>query len=149
MSVTWNGSEITNPILIYHDEIIADLHGRPYTIGDAFRPGALMCKSKTRARAAWRYTDSGFFNDTTIFTPENGFQQIRNLEDDVPSLSRLSRSNRGVSLSEPKYNGLWFCRVNVDNDEDDVRRNFVFVGLYSRGGDSGTKHYCNHEFCYN
>ena len=47
VSVTWNGTTVTGPVLIYHDEILVD-PGPSYSIGDTDRPGTLVCRSDSR-----------------------------------------------------------------------------------------------------
>ena len=63
VTVTWNGTRITGPVLIiYHDEIIVD-PGPTYSVGDIATPGALVCTSETTSRASWRGSDHLFFGD--------------------------------------------------------------------------------------
>ena len=57
---TWNGTRITGPVLIYHDEIIVD---PTRSLGVLTAPGALVCTSQSRPRTAWRRADHKFFND--------------------------------------------------------------------------------------
>lgn len=133
VSVTWNGTAITAPVLIYHEEVLADPEP-PYLLGDDLnRTGALVCRSESRTRAAWRYTDGEFFDDVTIrMNPRGGYQQIRSDNVTVPSVSRLSRVS---PTAANEINGLWTCRVQVIDEDglQDVLDNFVFVGLYHRG----------------
>ena len=108
VNVTWNGTNITGPVLIYHDEIIVD-PGPTYSIGDITAPGALVCTSETTAyRASWRPSDHRFFYDvnsgrisTTVLN------QIRTAADATPNRGRLSRANETVNPSAPNQNGLW------------------------------------------
>ena len=132
MSVSWNGTTLTGPTLIYHDELILDgTNPPPLDIGDVNRTGALVCRSETRVRAAWRTTGGGFFEDTN--TRVAAIQQIRTDFSTVPSLSRLSRGTRDIQ-TDPNFNGLFTCRVNVVHDLEDALANFVHVGIYARGG---------------
>ena len=131
VSVTWNGAILTGPTLIYHDELILDgTNPTPFDIGNVDRPGALVCRSETRVRAAWRATNGSFFSDTTSHS--GTIRQIRTDIATVPSLSRLSRGTTDVE-TDPDFNGLFTCRVNVDGDLADVLANFVHVGIYARG----------------
>ena len=137
VSVTWNGTTLTGPTLIYHDELILDgMNPQPLDIGDPNRPGALVCRSETRPRAAWRRTNGEFFMDTT--SRVRHIQQIRTNSTAVPSLSRLSRGSTAVDLN-PNFNGLFTCRVQVvGNDTEDTLANFVHVGVYARGNPQGS-----------
>ena len=128
--MTWNGTTLTGPTLIYHDELILDgTNPRPLDIGDVNRTGALVCRSETRVRASWRTTDGSFFPDTTSRT--GTIQQIRTDSTTVPSLSRLSRGTTNV-LTDINNNGLFTCRVHND------ATSFVHVGIYARGGGEDT-----------
>ena len=126
VNVTWNGTKITGPVLIYHDEIIVD-PGPTYSIGDIAAPGALVCTSETTARASWRRADHAFISDvdrgaisTTVLN------QIRTAADATPNRGRLSRDNENVNPSDASQNGLWCCRVSINST-------FVFAGVYRRG----------------
>ena len=128
VTVTWNGTRITGPVLIYHDEIIVD-PGPTYSFGDIAAPGALVCTSETTARASWRRSDHLFIGDVTsrpIST--TNLNQIRTAADATPNRGRLSRDNENVNPSAPNQNGLWCCRIGSNNPEG-----FVFVGVYRRG----------------
>ena len=135
VTATWNGTKITGPVLIYHDEIAVD-PGPTYSFGDIAAPGALVCTSETRPRAGWRRADHEFFRDVTdaVISMIN-LNQIRTGPLAVPSHTRLSRANEFVDPSAANQNGLWCCRVNSlgDDDNDNVVANFVFVGVYRRG----------------
>ena len=126
VSVTWGGTTLTGPTLIFHDELILDgTNPPPLLVGDVNRQRALVCRSETRIRASWRTTDGLIFSDTTSRT--GTIQQIRTDSNTVPSLSRLSRGTTNVE-TDPDYNGLFTCRVNNDDTS------FVHVGIYARGG---------------
>ena len=130
--VTWNGTRITGPVLIYHDEIKVD-PGPTYSLGDLAAPGALVCTSQTRARAGWRRADHEFFDDVSGQVSTTVLNQVRTGSTAVPSLTRLSRDNEGVNPGVGNQNGLWCCRVQSMGDEADVVANFVFAGVYRRG----------------
>ena len=128
VTVTWNGTRITGPALIYHDEIIVD-PGPTYSVGDIAAPGALVCTSGSTTRASWRGSDHLFFGDvatrpisTTILN------QIRTAATATPNRGRLSRDNENVNPSAPNQNGLWCCRIAGVNTAG-----YVFVGVYRRG----------------
>ena len=124
VSVIWNGTTITGPILIYHDEITDDLTTVP-TVGNSDGPGDLVCRSENHEAAHWRNPDG-----RTV--PESGnYRQVDS--DGVPSLSRLSTPNE---LTGSDFNGLWICHVtNSDTSllERDILDNFNYVGIYNRG----------------
>ena len=124
--VTWNGTRITGPVLIYHDEIIVD-PGPTYSFGDIAAPGALVCTSETGERASWRRADHAFFSDvdrgaisTTVLN------QIRTAATATPNRGRLSQPSENVNPSDANQNGLWCCRVSANPA-------FVFAGVYRRG----------------
>ena len=119
--VTWNGTRITGPVLICHDEISVD---PARSLGDITAPGALVCTSETRPRSNWRRADYSDGPQAPLLS------QIRS---DVPSRARLSRDNEGVNPSFSHQNGLWCCQVNSVGDDADVVANFVFAGVYRRG----------------
>ena len=124
---TWNGTRITGPVLIYHDEIIVD-PGPTYSFGDIAAPGALVCTSETTIRASWRRADHGFFSDVdrgAIST--TNLNQIRTAATANPNRGRLSRDNENVNPSVAHQNGLWCCRVSGGGSA------FVFAGVYLRG----------------
>ena len=125
VNVTWNGTRITGPVLIYHDEIIVD-PGPTYSIGDIAAPGALVCTSETTARASWRRANHYFFDDVSKQISTTVLNQIRTAETATPNRGRLSRDNENVNPSDPNQNGLWCCRVSRNTA-------FVFAGIYRRG----------------
>jgi hypothetical protein len=135
--VTWSGTRVTGPLLIYHDEIGVD-PGPAYDIGDSNSDGALVCTSATRPIAGWRVADHDFFNDVSGSISTTRLNQIRAPASD-PTVARLSRDNGAVSSSDPDQNGLWACRVNNLPHETPlggqahVAANIVFVGIYRRG----------------
>ena len=125
--VTWNGTRITGPVLIYHDEIIVD-PGPTYSFGDIAAPGALVCTSETTARASWRRSDHAFIGDVdsgAISTTD--LNQIRTAATATPNRGRLSQPSENVNPSAANQNGLWCCRVGPNPTA------FVFAGVYRRG----------------
>ena len=127
VTVTWNGTLVTGPILIYHDEVRLDGNDNPM-LGDVDGPGALVCRSQTRPRVGWRMTNGGFFEDTDQGRLDN-INQIRNGIEDVPSFARLSR---GTTNPPENFDGLVLCRVDTRGDSADVIANFIFIGFYNR-----------------
>ncbi len=74
VSVTWNGTTITGPVLIYSDEIPVDGSSNN-TIDDPNGPGALICRSEDRARVSWHYV-SGIIVRGPEFTADMVFLQF-------------------------------------------------------------------------
>ena len=82
VSVIWNGTVVTGPILIYHDEITDDLTTVP-TVGNSNGPGDLVCRSENHEEARWRHP-RGFSVPTS-----GNYRQVESAAG-VPSLSQLS-----------------------------------------------------------
>ena len=127
VSVIWNGTVVTGPILIYHDEITDDLTTVP-TIENSNGPGDLVCRSENHEEARWR-------NPNGHSVPRSGnYRQVHSAAG-VPSLSRLSTPNQ---LTGSDVNGLWICQVaNSDIPDQDILENFNYVGIYNRGSGDG------------
>ncbi len=123
--MTWNGTIITGPVLIYRDELL--INPNATTIGDPNGAGVLICKSEDSASISWHYID-GFrvrgpqFIDTFQVITTQG----------TPSLSQLLLNNAGTNeLDSANLNGLWHCRLNAgEQNEFDEEVN---VGIFSRG----------------
>ena len=135
MSVTWNGSTITGPVLIYLDEILVDSYNTT-DIGDPNRPGALICKSENRgSNATWHFAD-GVLVSIASTSSTTTFKQIRAREG---MMSRLSLSRRQFAYHHRdiyvRFNGAWHCRLNA------IRNNIYYtvfdqqinVGIFVRG----------------
>ena len=122
--MTWNGTLVTGPILIYHDELRLDGNDNPM-LGDVNGPGALVCRSESRPLAQWRMTTGMMVQDTG-----GDINQIQTDTQATPSFSRLSR---GTTNSPPEnFDGLLICRVNTLSDPRDVFANFSYIGFYNR-----------------
>ena len=134
MSVTWNGSTISGPVLIYVDEIPVDNYRTAEISERDIRPGDLVCRSQGRARVSWYFTD-GVVVSATPLSESKGYIQTRTRENEVPSLSRLSLGRESVFNTEPRQNGLWHCRLN-----DNEMTNEINVGIFSRGGGKQAMH---------
>ena len=123
MTVTWNGTLVTGPILIYHDELRMDGNNNPM-FGDVDGPGALVCRSQTRPLVNWRNTDRALVQETG-----GDINQIRTDELTTPSFARLSR---GTTNTPENFDGLLICRVDTRSDPADVIANFNYIGFYNR-----------------
>ena len=131
MSVTFNGTTITGPILIYHDEIVSDT--TIPTDENSDDPGDLVCRSASIGQPFWRDPTG----DSVPITNSGDFYQVRTSEDpgpiQYPSLTRLSTIDY-LDSTDSTINGLWICPIGeTGNDENpDVIASFIYVGIYSR-----------------
>ena len=119
VALTWNGTEVTEPILIFQDELAFDM---PFTDLDA--PGALICRSSI-AQPQWRNVGNSVIQANT-----NG--NIRQLRTSGPGHSQLLRGSQGGSTNN-SHNGLITCRIATsDQNVIDVVASFKYVALYIR-----------------
>ncbi len=119
----WNGTTITTPALIFHDELLFSTGSE--TVGDPNRAGALICRSEDDAQAGWHFPNDlavDDFSDSRI----SYFQQIRTGNTVTPSISRLLRTSSDP-VSTTSASGYWNCRVNGDRNYD------IEIGIYNRG----------------
>ena len=132
--MTWNGTEVTRPILIYHDEILADPTDL-LPINDTAQ-GTLICTSADVAVsgiASWHLPNNAAVPNTAA---REGFYQ-KLAFDFIPITSalrgryrsQLTRSQQILILTDADHNGLWTCRGNNDTQHVPIP-----VGLYYRGG---------------
>ncbi len=100
-----NGTEVTVPYLLYHDEI---------SIGTTTTSGNLTCTVRNNA-AVWRdvYVSQVPQDSSPLVTETSRL------------ISRLSRTGSPIP-NDPKYNGVWSCR------DQDVNA-YGFIGIYNRG----------------
>ena len=96
MTVTWNGTTITGPVLIYQDELVrddcTDVLATPLD-------GTVICRSENQAPVGWHFANSNLVSTASTI---NHFRQRRTLT--LPSVSRLT-TNR--PLTDNAANGLW------------------------------------------
>ena len=117
--MTWNGTNITGPVLIYQDELVVDDHATPT------RNGTLTCTSQDQHRVGWHLPGG-----TAIHEDATGdFRQIRTGSGVTPSVSRLSADREDVSRDDATTNGLWTCRLNGNATVPTS----IPVGIYGRG----------------
>ena len=122
VTVTWNGTSITGPVLIYQDELVVDNRASP--TATPTRSGTLKCTSQDQQRVGWHLPDG-----TSICEDGTGdFRQIRIGSGVTPSVSRLSVNREDVSRDDDSTNGLWTCRLNGESSVS------IPVGIYERGG---------------
>ena len=133
--MTWNGTVVTGPILIYHDEILLD-HDTIPTVENSNDPGDLVCRSENHEEARWRRS-----NGMAAPTTSGDYRRVQSTAGSLPSLSRLS-TIEDLTSTDPQYNGLWVCVLwNTDGglSDQDVIDSFFYVGIYSRN--SGELYY--------
>ena len=80
MTVTWNGTTITGPVLIFQDELVRD--DRINVLATP-RDGTLICRSENQAQVGWVFANGGLVSiDTTSTT--NNFRQRRTSSSATP-----------------------------------------------------------------
>ena len=130
VSLTFNGTTITGPILIYHDEIVSD--STIPTDDNSDGPGDLVCRSASIGRTFWR-TPTGA--NAPSSTSEDFYQVRTPLSDPQthPYLAQLSIDY--LDSTDSEINGLWFCPLGFTGNntkEQDLIDSFIYVGIYSR-----------------
>ena len=121
VSLIFNGTTITGPILIYHDEIVSDT--TIPTDENSNDPGDLVCRSASTGPTFWRYP-------TGVVVPSTGnFYTVRT--ETQPFLARLSTIDF-LNSTDSTINGLWICALGGGVDKQDVIDSFIYVGIYSR-----------------
>ena len=110
VSVTWKGSVINGPKLIYQDEM---------------NDNPLFCVSSSQAQVGWQYA-SGLLVSTASMT--NHYRQERTSTRKIPSKAKLIANGQNGALTSAAGNGLRSCRLNAGFG------GAVPVGIYARGG---------------
>ena len=136
VSLIFNGTTITGPILIYHDEIVSD--SKIPTDENSNSPGDLVCRSASIGRHFWRLP----FGRTVGQQGSGDFYQRRTPFSDprtYPYLNRLSTIDF-LDTANSTINGLWTCVLGGtgNNEDPDVIASTIYVGIYSRN--SGELH---------
>jgi hypothetical protein len=124
VTVIWNGTVVTGPVLIYQDEITVYLNVIP-SLSSLDGPGShtLFCRSATSAQVGWHLVDGAIINAMS----STAFRQRRTSAGVIPSESALAHYG-DRTVSSDSHNGLWTCQLN---------RTFSGsfpVGVYQRGG---------------
>ena len=141
VTVTWNGTTITGPVLIFQDELVRD--DRTNVLATPV-DGTLICRSENQARVGWQFANGVLVQ---VPSPDNHFSQRRTSSSATPSVSRLTTNRPDETLTSARANGLWTCRLNGSPSTA------VPVGIYARGGgennnqfskQSGLNLYCMH-----
>ena len=123
VTVTWNSTTITGPVLIFQDELVRDDHTNVLATP---MDGTVICRSENQAQVGWHFT-----NDVLLSTSSatNHFRQRRTGSTSAtPSVSRLTTNRPDEALTSAAANGLWTCRLNAGISTA------VPVGIYARGG---------------
>ena len=131
MTVTWNGTDITNkPTLIYHDEVETVMYSPPPTLSNPNGPGGLLCSSTVGSIAWW--PGNGAIN---LYGPFDTNRRDRLIYQIIPNgnlTAQIVKDGRNVDISDSSFhNGLFSCRRNGDTSTA------VPVGFYARGGMTG------------
>ena len=121
VSLTWNGSSVTRPVMIFQDEILILNDTLSEAINDlsGATAGVLLCSSQSPSGVSWYFAN----NDVVPDAPASVFQQIRSVGNS--SLALLSRGMDESDFSS-RSSGLWICRLNGSTIEKPVaiyRRN--------------------------
>ena len=126
--MTWNGTTITGPVLIFQDELVRDdrtnVQATPMN-------GTLICRSENQAQVGWHFAPLSSLNSGQLLSPISTlfhFRQRRTTSSATPSVSRLTTNRPDEALTSAAANGLWTCRLNSN------RITAVPVGIYARGG---------------
>jgi len=134
--VTWNGTTVTGPVLIYHDEVLfSGVQWQP-SFGNPDSNGSLVCianqeaywyiASTTRVEVPRQHYDvvsCCLVRQIHKQNTQKKFSQLSfNREGGLKSDASMIRDTRSIT------NGLWNCR----NDNDTATQ--VSIGLYARGG---------------
>lgn len=115
--MTWNGTTITGPVLIFHDEILIRTDG---LVDDVNEPGSLICRSENESDISWTFTFRSFRTLIQATVLGGG-------PDSIPRILQLRRNREDLELTNPDFNGLWKCRRRGE----DVGA--IPVGVYQRG----------------
>ena len=84
VTVTWNGTTITGPVLIFQDELNRD--DRTNVLATP-KDGTVICRSENLHKIGWHFT-SGALVHTSSTT--NHFRQRRTSSSTTPTVSRLT-----------------------------------------------------------
>ena len=122
VTVTWNGTTITGPVLIFQDELVRD--DRTNVLLTPV-DGTVICRSENQAQVGWHLANGSFVSTSST---TNHFRQRRTSSSATPSVSRLTTNRPYEALTSAAANGLWTCRLNAGISTA------VPVGIYARGG---------------
>ena len=121
VAVTWNGTTITGPVLIFQDELV---RGDRTDVLATPRDGTMICRSENQAQVGWHYANGVGVQASTT----HHFRHRRTSSSATPSVSRLTTNRPDEANTSAAANGLWTCRLNGGIGTA------VPVGIYARGG---------------
>jgi hypothetical protein len=123
VTVIWNGTVVTGPVLIYQDELVVyDGAIPPPSSLDGPGSHTLFCRSTTSAGVAWHLANGTIINPTS----STAFHQRTTGPGVIPSESALVHYVN-ITVSSDSHNGLWTCQLNGT-----FTGSFP-VGVYQRG----------------
>ena len=124
MTVTWNGTDITNkPTLIYHDEVETVTYNPPPTLSNPNGPGGLLCNSTVGPISWW--PGNGAIDNPVPFDTNIRERIIYQIIPNGDRMAQIVRDGRDFIYRSSFHNGLFSCRRNGEIP--------VPVGFYSRG----------------
>ena len=131
--MTWNGTTITGPVLIYQDELIVDNH---LNVLDSPENGTVICRSENQYRAGWHFANGDQLSSRSVNFIH--FRQRRTGQTATPSVSRLTTNLYDMNLLVTAANGIWTSQLNNSTI------GAIPVGIYARGGGGewGRVHEC-------
>ena len=123
VTVSWNGTTINGPVLIFQDELVRD--DRTNVLATPV-DGTLICRSANQYQVGWHFANGV---QVSTISPTNHFRQKRTSTSATPSVSRLTTNTPDEADTSEAANGLWSCRLNGS-----LSTTAVPVGIYARGG---------------
>ena len=63
VTVTWNGTTITGPVLIFQDELVRD--DRTNVLATPVMDGTVICRSENQAQVIWHLANGSFVSTTS------------------------------------------------------------------------------------
>ena len=123
VSVTWNSTSVSGPVLIYHDEVLSIASSASYNSSTSDGPGGHVLVCSGDAGVAWYHTNGDLVTSVPV-SPVTFYQRRA----ERPAVARLLRDTDSPALRLDNRNGLWVCQRNDTNDTA------ISVGLYQRGG---------------
>ena len=121
VSVTWNGTEVSGPVLIYHDEVsIVPMTAQGlFSVFNFLGCCILVCRGHATSQGvAWHNAHGDRVTTSPLLVPFKFYQNIT-------ETGRVSRLARAHNTSLSPFSGLWTCRNH---------NTAIPVGLYQRGG---------------
>ena len=129
VTVTWNGTTITGPVLIFQDELVRD--NRTNVLATPL-DGTVIYRSENRSQVGW-HNATGILISTRT---SSHFRQRRTSFSATPSVSRLTTNRPDEANTSASGNGLWSCRINGN-----FHIGAFPVGIYARGDGENIIHF--------